>query len=336
MKQCLGLALTATSATAVLLRGRDVIWSESASIADDASRRAAIQKLLAMAPRRRRTTLGVVVDSKYVQVRRLEGLPSVDERLQTRLVRQNAATFFLRREGGVVISDLHRNGDVVSGAAFDEEIVQEMVAVAGDLKLRLQGIAPGRADENEAGAARRGAEIGRNTPLAWTPVAGREPRRERVRLLVGVAMMLSTAMIALSAPVVREALDDRQMAKEIDASRTVEVEAMSTIAELRRVTQLLNERNAFEERRGRMIRLTDAVARALPESTALVSIRADSIDVSLVAVSRHVTDVVAALTTLADPPSVRLVGSVAHDVFDGVPLERAAFHFRQTPRITRR
>lgn len=326
MTDRIGVALTATSASAALVRGDTVVWSHAVAVTREESRRDAIRQLLASSPRRRRTTVGVVVDATYVQVRPLEGLPLLDPVLLTRLVRENAPTFFLKRDGGVVTSALHRDGDAVWAAAFDRDVVEEIVAVSGELRLRLRAVAP--IDETDGHWSRRAARVDGRTPLAWTPAAN-EMHRGHGRRLLGIALLLGMAMIALLAPLIRGALDERRSMREIAALRGVELEAAHTTAELRRVTQLLNQRIEFEERRGRMIRLVGAIARALPESTAVVSIRVDSIEVNLVAMGPHVTDLLPALTTVADPASVRVVGAVSHDMQNGAHFERAAFRFRQ-------
>ena len=141
--------------------------------------------------------------------------------------------------------------------------------------------------------------------------------------------MIAVAAIAFLAPIIRSAVDERRMSREIAALRPLELEAAQTSTELRRVTQLLAQRNDFDARRGRMLRLVSGIAAVLPESTAIVSIRADSLDVNLIALGPRVTELLPALVAVAEPKSPRVVGSVAHDLQSGVHLQRAAFRFRR-------
>jgi hypothetical protein len=334
MRDRLGLALTETAASAVLVRGDVVEWSQLLPVANDESRCGTVRELHAASPRRGRPTLSAVVGPTFVQVRRLEGLPQLDQALLSQLVRHNASTFFLKRDGGVVTSDVHCDGEGTWAAAFDRDVVDEIVALATELKLRLLGIAPGDPTggtggiDTDAERARRAADVGRATRLVWRSGVAM-PRRRRIRQFVGIGLLIAVAATAFVAPIIRSVVDERRMAREIAALRPLELEAAQTSAELRRVTQLLAQRTDFDAKHGRMLRLVSGIAAVLPESTAIVSIRAESLDVSLVALGPRVTELLPALTAVADPKSLRVVGSVSHDLQSGVHLERAAFRFRR-------
>ncbi|HEY4303838.1 MAG TPA: hypothetical protein VGM82_05195 [Gemmatimonadaceae bacterium] len=334
----IGLDVIADGARIVLLHDGALAWSSELSISDDAPRGAVLQRLLASVPNPgwRRATIGVAVGSTWVQVKRLEGLPQIHAQLVTQVVRENATTFFLKRPGGIATSEVHQIDDGLWAAAFDRDVIDEIGALAREYKLRLVGIVPRDAaliendppsEDSRFACASAAANVDRRTP--FTQFAERNNRRRGMRPhAVRAAMLVATAFAAAIAPLVQGALDERRLTRELAAARPLEIEAVRMTSELRRVSDALNQRGVFESRRGRMTRLLGAVARMSPESTAFVSLRADSADVNLVTVSTSVADLVPALSTIRGVASVRLVGAVAHDVVNGIRLERAALRIR--------
>lgn len=337
MKSVVGMVIGRTSVSVAVVRGDVIDWLRESAIDAEEERRAVVRSLLETIPstRRRRLALGVLVEPPLVQVRRLEGLPPVDERLLARLVSENAPALFLKRDGGMAIGKVHRMADGLWGAAFDRDVVEEIAAVAADLRFDLRGIAPVDAfrepiafGSNDLCACAVG--ITSSTPLVWTRKAaegrGVAPRRLRIAM---VAALFVSGIAAWSAPIVRAVADERRMGRALAGMRDVEAEALRSVTELRLVTQSLDERAAFDARREGMTVLVDEIARALPESTALLSFRADSLDVNLVALGPRVTEVLPALGRVSGSHSVRVVGTLSHELVDGVRLERAAFRFRR-------
>jgi hypothetical protein len=96
-------------------------------------------------------------------------------------------------------------------------------------------------------------------------------------------------------------------------------------AELARVTQSLAVASAFDAHRGAVTVVLGRIAASLPDSTAITSLRVDSMQVALVAVAPHVTEVLPALASLDVTGGPRLTGTVSREVIGGVHVERASF-----------
>jgi hypothetical protein len=344
MKRAVGLVIGETSVSAALLRGGVTLWSGEQAISEDDTRALAIaiamKKLLASAPTigptsgRRRLALGVLLQPPLVQVRRLEGLPPLDERLLDRLVSENASSLFLRRDGGLAIGKVERSADALWGAAIDRVVVNEIVAAAHQLRFALRGIAPVSMFVEEKECAPHAlcavaSRVDRRTPLVWTPDRFVERPHVRRRLRAAIVSALVTAgVLAWSVPILRAAIGERRMARELAAMHDVETEALRSAAELARVTRSLSERAAFDANRGRVTSVLAAVTQALPDSTAMLSFQADSLDVRLTVLSARVMDMLPALAGASHTASLRLVGPVSHELVNDVRLERAAFRFR--------
>jgi hypothetical protein len=327
MKDAVGIVIGRSSITAALVRGKTIAWTAERSVYVEAERERVVRELVATVPRKRgrRPALGVVVQSPLAQVRKLEGIPSLGDHLTARLVRENASSFFLKREGGIVVTSVHRTSDALWGAALDAEVVHGIVDIASSMRFDLRGVAAtSEFVDTDAVAA---AALSRRSPLVWT---GEPLVRVRRRFRILASLALGVAIIASGVPILHSTLEQRRMRRELLAASVVEAEARSALQELRRLSRSLDERATFDASRGRVVQLLSVVAAALPESTAMLSLRVDSLEVNLVALSPRVTDVLPALGAVSQ--SVRLVGPVSHDALDGNRFERATFrlsHARQ-------
>ena len=176
----------------------------------------------------------------------------------------------------------------------------------------------------------------RRSPLAWrpesAPALANAARRARRTATLSMLGLMSIAAIA--APGVRATLFINRAAETASRTHGVQVETSRTEAELRRTTQLLETVDGFDASRGQMTRLLGELTQALPESTAIVTLRADSTEGSFIAVSPHVTDVLGELGAVDQMLDTRIVGSVTRETVAGVRLERATFRFRR-PRVAR-
>jgi hypothetical protein len=104
-------------------------------------------------------------------------------------------------------------------------------------------------------------------------------------------------------------------------------------AELRRTTAELDRVHQFAATRGRTIALLAALSEALPDSTALVSLRVDTLEGNVVVLAPHAATV---LPALFDVPGIfvpRIVGSVTREVQGTARVERASIRFRRRSNI---
>jgi hypothetical protein len=273
----------------------------------------------------------VIVEPPRVQVRRLEGLPALNDSLLARIVSENASALFLKREPGVIVTKPHRDGDALWGAALDRDVVEGVAAVARELRFELRAVAAwSDLVDRTCDPVLVAARVDHRTPLAWSCGDGVSRDHARRRPTAMIASLVVAAGAAWGAPVLHDILDERRMVRELSLERNAEVEGRRSLAELAQVTRSLDDRMAFEGKRGRMTALIAELTHALPESTAIVSLRVDSANVNLVALGPRVTEV---LPHLTDARAAWIVGRISHESIDGARFERAALRF---PRATRR
>jgi hypothetical protein len=98
--------------------------------------------------------------------------------------------------------------------------------------------------------------------------------------------------------------------------------------ELALVTRALQEMKALEAARHSCLQLLAVLARELPPNTAVVALRADSTDVSLVVLAPQVAQVIGSLGRVPELGTAELVGPITHDVVEGQELERGTVHLR--------
>lgn len=171
----------------------------------------------------------------------------------------------------------------------------------------------------------------------WTP-APSEPRSRAVaRARVAAAALLLTATLAgaLVAPGTRATHAARTASRSLRGMREARVEATRLEGELRRVSSDIERLDQFASSRGEMTLLLGSIAQALPESTALLNLRVDSLEGSFIALSPRVTDILPLLARVRGIAAPRIVGSVTRETQGGVRLERATFRF-SLPRRGRR
>lgn len=180
-------------------------------------------------------------------------------------------------------------------------------------------------------AAYAAARSSRGAAFAWRPEI--DPRRSRLikraRNTVAASMMIGVAMAALLAPGLRATRFVSLGSAELKQLRDVQQEAARTEADLRRISMLIDHIGRFRSARGGITLLLGELAEALPESTAMVSLRVDSLEGNFVTLSTHAADVVPQLLTIERIVAPRIVGSITTEVMNTARLERAAFRFRR-------
>jgi hypothetical protein len=170
------------------------------------------------------------------------------------------------------------------------------------------------------------------TAFAWRPAPN--PARVRVLRLAGAtaaAMLFSGSLgAALLARGVHAARISSTAAIELATFRDSQTNAARIDAELRKVTAELDRVHQFDASRGRISMLLGALSEALPDSTAMVSLRIDSLEGNFVALTPHAADVLPQLFEVPDVVAPRIIGSVTREVLGVAHVERAAIRFRRT------
>ena len=78
-----------------------------------------------------------------------------------------------------------------------------------------------------------------------------------------------------------------------------------------------------------MTLLLAALAREIPDSTALITLRLDSLEGSVTTITTQAADVLPQLTDIPGIVAPRIVGSITKETTAGAPLERATIRFRR-------
>ncbi|HEY3554179.1 MAG TPA: hypothetical protein VGL67_03640 [Casimicrobiaceae bacterium] len=186
----------------------------------------------------------------------------------------------------------------------------------------------------EAGAylaAYSAAIAPRRIPLAWRPSASSSHARRRrtIARLVGCIAFVAAAAFAVLAPNLRALRDAGASMSQLAELAPTRAKLLRDESDLRRVTGTLDRVATFTAERGSITRLLASMSRAIPESTALLTVRMDSVELAFSAISPHVADVLPALSAMDGIFEPRIVGSVTREVIGGAHVERAAFRFRR-------
>jgi hypothetical protein len=175
------------------------------------------------------------------------------------------------------------------------------------------------------------SRLSSNAHFAWTPTP--QPRRTatiaRLRVAAGVATLLLAGGAAVIAPGVRATLFIRENTDRVIEAREIRKQAARALGDLNRVNALLAQIDGFQSSRGRTTMLLAELSRSLPESTAVVSLRLDSLDASLVAVSPRATNIIPQLFGVPGVLSPQIVGSITREALGPIHLERATIRFRR-------
>jgi len=170
-----------------------------------------------------------------------------------------------------------------------------------------------------------------SNPFVWR--AERDPSRskllERVRVAAAGLLLAATASAALVAPGVRAQRATMHASASLSAARGAQLEAARVEGALRRVTIQLERIQQFASARGQMTLLLGAIAQSLPDSTALLTVRIDSLDGSFVALTPHASDILPQIAAVDPMILPRIVGSVTREMQGAAHVERATVRFRR-------
>ncbi len=173
-------------------------------------------------------------------------------------------------------------------------------------------------------------------PGTWQPVRDTNQRRSRARLRLvasGVAFALLMC-VGLLLPPLRARRRAAAAAQDIAGIGTLRADQSRIERSLRDVTSQLDQLRRLNADRGRLTLLLGELSRALPESTAIVSLRVDSLDGSFVAVTPRAADILPELRAVHGITTPRIVGAVIRESMGPARVERATVRFRRSARST--
>jgi len=339
MSKRIGVSVFEGKLHATLVAAGKVKWRDDEPIDDANSFADPLARLLARVPavgRRARTS--IALDSQWVQVRRLGGLPNIGSvRVLTELVRENERSFFLWKGAPSVVPelDVRPNGEVW-GAAFDRRAIESIEHAARIARMTVRRAIPTAVLGPLAADGDASAAVALAPPklaLAWRlqPDAARTLRRVRIARLGIAAAFAATAAFAALGPGVRADRTARAATRQLARYRGAADTLARTHLELQRVSRRLARIDAFQLDRGRVTRLLAALSESTPDSTAILTLRVDSAEGALTVIAPQVASVVPALEEVRGVFSPRIVGSITREVIAGVQLERASIRFRRSP-----
>jgi hypothetical protein len=218
---------------------------------------------------------------------------------------------------------------VVTDARGDVR-VRRVADAIGDVRVPAM-LAPVGADASDFIAAYCAAFASPRSSFAWRPIPSGADARTMARLRAGAAAvaLVVSVFAALAAPGIRMMLATRNVSHELDRLRSLEIEMGRTDGDLQRVSAELDRIDAFRAARGRIALLLGALSQSLPDSTALVSLRIDTLDASFVALAPHAAEILSELGSIDDVVAPRIVGSIGRETIGGVRVERATVRFRR-------
>jgi len=171
----------------------------------------------------------------------------------------------------------------------------------------------------------------RRLPLSWRLESDETQLRRWVRARRAAVTVALSAMglFAAIGPGVRARGVARVADAELLRNRRTQLELGTSESNLRRVTQSLNRIESFRAERGKVTHVLGMLARAVPESTAMLTLHVDSVEGAFTAIAPHVADVLPELANEREIVAPRIVGSVTREVIGSVHVERASFRFRR-------
>jgi hypothetical protein len=159
--------------------------------------------------------------------------------------------------------------------------------------------------------------------------ATREASRPRLRrfVLLGIAAAIALGG-ALAGPGIRAQRD-----LSLDTARLTRLEASAkswrpAANRLTATAAALDEIDHFAGDRRSVVQLLGGISRALPESTAIVSLRMDSAAVNLTILATNAAAVVARFNGITEFEDARIAGALTRENVAGVSLQRVAVRFR--------
>lgn len=198
--------------------------------------------------------------------------------------------------------------------------------VAGDAVPELAAIDHGERRWADA----FGAAFAMRTRLTVRPqsAASRKRRAFRSHLVLAVLVTVSATAMA-AAPGLADWYVGIKAGRTIDSLQTgarsvarVEHELRSVSSDQAVIARFLASRQSFAQ-------LLGALTSALPESTAVVSLTADSSGGSAVLLSLRGAQVLASLSSVPALDGLQIIGPISTQTVGGVPLQRIAVRFRR-------
>ncbi len=348
-------------AVAVVERG-EMIWSATAPLSvdhhtsDHGRVASALGLLLDRIPQSRLPALVVntAIGAPWARVKLLKGVPLVSRHSElVSLLRLNTSRFVASSRPIIITGALTTSsGDVHVGVA-DRRIVDAITNEITSRKLRMGRVVPatsinlGGTSPGSAGKASIVSELSHGETIAVGVATARGlmplglPARDnpaaaipdisRNRVTVASVVLVAVTLLYLGSQLNIERVT---LARGVAAARRMAAVSDSGIreeAELRRLNRDLGNAANFSRRRVSTTLLLGAITQALPAEAAITTLRIDTANVDLVALSPRTAAVVDALSDVPNVASPTIIGPVSRETIGPRELERATIRLRIVP-----
>lgn len=344
MRPIVGLGVSPSAVTAVAVDRGVIAWRDQIAVESAESIGAAVTMLLRSWKRIKGARVIAAFGAHFSRVNAVRGLESVHSAaIVSEAVAASADRFFLRIDGGMCVSPASRLADgnwhaaafslttlgavgeacAAAGAELDRVIPalsqSNRIAAAGVREWIDTSVNPFAGAQLAAGS-RRGAPL--SLPSASSVARSGRVLRMRRAVLAGCAAL--AAVSALAAPAVSAEHQRRAAEHALAHDQTALRPVAAAMAQLTESSRLLEQIDDFAASRRSMLGYLSALARALPESTAVLSLNIDSVAVTTVLVTRAGPGVLDGLARVPGLEAPRVLGPFSREQIGGVELERVA------------
>jgi hypothetical protein len=330
-------------AAAAVVRGETVLWSMSVpcgreTLAED------LGQLVAQIPKQGwpRPRVFVALGTAYARTKTVRGLPATsDAKTIGRLIAMTPERFFIGVPGELRTTAVRID---TPGSAFVAAldggviaIVQQVVEEAGyrivlctSVEVASEPDSPSDVNDTVRGAISVAA-IGRAEPVSYRPVA-RDAAVRRTRVRRSILATISVALIVwLTLPGLLAWHTVRHSRAVVASLARHRGDALRTERELDVVMRAIGTVADFEQRRMSKTSLLAQLSEALPNGSALSTLKVDSTGGMVIGVAPHAADIVHALESIPGVTHVEIVGPVSHDVANAASFDRVTVRFQGAP-----
>ncbi|HKS04927.1 MAG TPA: hypothetical protein VJR92_01330 [Gemmatimonadaceae bacterium] len=330
----IGIELTADVVRGVAMRNGAVIWRDAVALGRDDNLGDNLTALLARFGETRGSVVVAVLAAPHGRTKVLHGLDDVARAdLATEAARTNAERYFVVPAGGVEVSRAVRENGAWRATAYVRSAIAAVEDGCAASSAELRWIAPAKTNATALGerpdefaGAIDAARTRRPTAMCVPSQAtGRRHASAQHRRRVALATIAALSFVAaLASPTVSAERMRRRAVAALNNERNTLPEVAASLAELTRVSGHLNTVNAFASSRRSMLHYLASIARALPESSAIVTLRADSVAATLVLITRAGPGILQRLANIDAVSAPQVLGPFARENVGGATFERVA------------
>ena len=275
---------------------------------------------------RRLRTVSVVLDAPRARQKLLFGLPlDLAAEDASREFSRSPDAFFVATDGALVASDAARRADGWWGSVVDRSFIDGLVTAFTAHDLRLMGVLPMSDAAEPRGLTERAQfalTLNEETPLLVDPFRATRHATQQRRARTALSLVL---LVMLTAAAVAPGLIYRARAaavQRIAARAQAQLERLAAGDHSGTHLALMSSARTLDDGREARTVLLGRVARALPDSAAIVSVAVDSTGVQLSVLAPQSTDVVGAFGRVPGFGSPTLVGAITREALRGVDVQR--------------